>query len=296
MKSFLAYAFVFLAGLVGVSLNAQAQATRTWVSGVGDDANPCSRTAPCKTWPGAISKTAPNGEINALDPGGFGAVTITKAITIDGGGGIIASTLVSGTNAIIVNAGVNDTVILRNIQINGLGTGLSAVKFLGGKQLIVDHVQIFGFTNGIEVSLAAAGDLVVRDTTITNTLQSAVTLTTSSGNLHASLSNVALRFMTNGVVTNSSSATADVSDSTIVGASANGAHAILGAISIADSMFARNTAGVLSEVSGTIRLNNVTFYDNPTGIACGGNVVTAGNNHLSKLGTGCAPTAQMIVQ
>ena len=62
---------------------AQAQASRTWVSGVGDDANPCSRTAPCKTFAGAISKTAVNGEINCLDPGGFGAVTITKSITID---------------------------------------------------------------------------------------------------------------------------------------------------------------------------------------------------------------------
>ena len=63
--------------------SAHAQASRTWVSGVGDDANPCSRTAPCKTFAGAISKTALNREINCLDPGGFGAVTITKSITID---------------------------------------------------------------------------------------------------------------------------------------------------------------------------------------------------------------------
>src|ERR1700747_1674983 len=85
---------------------AQAQASRTWVSGVGDDANPCSRTAPCKTFAGAISKTAAGGEIDALDPGGFGAVTITKSITIDGGGGQVASVLAAGTNGIIVNAGV----------------------------------------------------------------------------------------------------------------------------------------------------------------------------------------------
>src|SRR5438128_401011 len=86
---------------------AQAQATRTWVSGVGDDANPCSRTAPCKTFAGAISKTAAGGEINALDPGGFGAVTITKAITIDGGGGQVAGVLVAGTNGIVVAAAIN---------------------------------------------------------------------------------------------------------------------------------------------------------------------------------------------
>src|SRR5438105_15149189 len=74
----------------------QAQATRTWVSGVGDDVNPCSRTAPCKTFAGAISKTASPGEIDALDPGGYGAVTITKSITIDGAG-TLASILASGT-------------------------------------------------------------------------------------------------------------------------------------------------------------------------------------------------------
>src|SRR5438874_4235243 len=101
---------------------AQAQATRTWVSGVGDDVNPCSRTAPCKTFAGAISKTASGGEIDALDPGGFGAVTITKPITIDGGGGVVASVLVSGTNGIVVTSGTG-TVILRNLRINGIGSG-----------------------------------------------------------------------------------------------------------------------------------------------------------------------------
>src|SRR5262245_27358756 len=82
---------------------AKPQATRTWVSGVGDDANPCSRTAPCKTFAGAISKTATGGEINVLDPGGFGGVTITKSITISSEG-FEAGVLVSGTNAIIINA------------------------------------------------------------------------------------------------------------------------------------------------------------------------------------------------
>src|SRR5262252_11169496 len=93
---------------------AQAQATRTWVSGVGADENPCSRTAPCKTFAGAISKTAVGGFINVLDPGGFGTVTITKSLTIDGSGGSIAGVLTSGTNAIIVN-GAGIDVILRNL-------------------------------------------------------------------------------------------------------------------------------------------------------------------------------------
>ena len=109
--------------------SAHAQATRTWVSGVGDDANPCSRTAPCKTFAGAISKTAAGGEINVLDPGGFGAVTITKSITIRSDH-IEAGVLVSGTNGIIVNAGATDRVVLEGLDIEGLGTGLNGVQVL----------------------------------------------------------------------------------------------------------------------------------------------------------------------
>src|SRR5499425_2642996 len=110
--------FSTVALVVGFSTAAFAQATRTWVSGVGDDANPCSRTAPCKTFAGAISKTAPGGEIDALDPGGFGAVTITKAMTIDGGGGMVASILSSGVNGVIVSAAATDVIVLRNLRIS----------------------------------------------------------------------------------------------------------------------------------------------------------------------------------
>src|SRR6266849_4999076 len=106
---------------------ASAQATRTWVSGVGDDANPCSRTAPCKTFAGAISKTAAAGEINVLDPGGFGAVTIIKSMTIRSDH-FEAGVLVSGTNGIIVAAGANDRVVLEGLDIEGLGTGLNGVQ------------------------------------------------------------------------------------------------------------------------------------------------------------------------
>src|SRR5204862_8344779 len=115
----LSIVFVVLAA----SSFAAAQASRTWVSGVGDDANPCSRTAPCKTFAGAISKTADGGEIDALDPAGFGTVTITKSITIDGSGHL-AGVLASGVNGINVNAASSTSpgtavVILRNLSING---------------------------------------------------------------------------------------------------------------------------------------------------------------------------------
>src|SRR5262249_49839672 len=117
-----------LATVVVLTLSAgpaSAQATRTFVSGVGNDADPCSRTAPCKTFAGAISKTFINGEINCLDPGGFGTVTITKSITIDCTG-TYGSILASGTIGVTVNipVGANDptrSVRLRGISINGTG-------------------------------------------------------------------------------------------------------------------------------------------------------------------------------
>src|ERR1700680_4142930 len=130
--------------LCAMTSAAQAQATRTWVSGVGDDANPCSRTAPCKTWAGAISKTATGGEIDALDPGGFGTVTITKSITLDGGGGQVASILASpGVNGVNVSA-AGGVIILRNLRINGAG-GATGVLISAAAAVVVEKCDIFGF-------------------------------------------------------------------------------------------------------------------------------------------------------
>src|ERR1700694_3854287 len=180
-------ALTVLGILVFGSLMMQGQATRTWVSGVGDDANPCSRTAPCKTFAGAISRTAPGGEIDALDPGGFGAVTITKGITIDGGGGQVASVLVSGTNGIVVAAGATDVVILRNLRINGLkggqsAAGLSGIRFTSGGVLIVDKCEIFGFqNNGVDIALGASASAWVTNTNIENISGTGVAATTTAG-------------------------------------------------------------------------------------------------------------------
>jgi len=130
---------------------ANAQATRTWVSGVGDDANPCSRTAPCKTFAGAISKTAAKGEINCLDPGGFGAVTITKSISIICVG-VEAGVLVSGTNGIVINVAATDRVLLEGLDIEGVGTGLNGVRVVGAGLIIIRNCSIRGFTqNAVEL-------------------------------------------------------------------------------------------------------------------------------------------------
>src|SRR3954452_23540014 len=119
------------ASLFCLAATANAQATRTWVSGVGDDANPCSRTAPCKTFSGAISKTATAGEINCLDPGGFGTITITKAITLNCTG-TLGSILASGVPGVTINAtAAGSRVVLRNLQINGIQGGTNVAGTIG---------------------------------------------------------------------------------------------------------------------------------------------------------------------
>src|SRR4051812_45295111 len=161
----LAIAAGFLVPLLA-SAPASAQATRTWVSGVGDDANPCSRTAPCKTFAGAISKTAPSGEINVLDPGGFGGVSITKSITISSEG-FEAGVLVSGTNAIIINAAATDRVVLKGLDIEGLGTGLNGVNILSAKEVYIINCSIRHFTgNGVNMPNVGGGHVFVNDSFI----------------------------------------------------------------------------------------------------------------------------------
>jgi hypothetical protein len=161
---------------IGFAAVANAQAPRTWVSGVGDDANPCSRTAPCKTFAGAISKTASDGEIDVLDPGSFGTVTITKGITIDGGCQVAGVTS-SGTSGMVINAPSTSVVIIRNISINGMDTSTNGIRFLAGKSLSVDHciinrIQASNTARGLDIEPNNAGgtaELHVRDTTIQET-------------------------------------------------------------------------------------------------------------------------------
>lgn len=191
----------FIALPIFANLNATpafAQATRTWVSGVGDDANPCSRTAPCKTFAGAISKTAAGGEINVLDPGGFGAVTITKSITISSEG-FEAGVLVSGTNGIVVNAASTDVVILRGLDFQGLGTGLAGISFLAGGALHIEKCVIRGFgagvATGINIIPSGQSNVYISDTIVSEngtgtTGGGIIFMASGSGGVNATLVNV----------------------------------------------------------------------------------------------------------
>ncbi len=178
---------------------AQAQATRTWVSGVGDDVNPCSRTAPCKTFAGAISKTATSGEIDALDSGGFGSVTITKSITIDGAG-TLAGILNSLATGVVVNDGASATpntavVTLRNLSIVAPANGTNGINFIAGKTVNVENCVISGNTAaatngaGIRVSLAVSGaNLNVKNTNIFAN-RVGISATTTTGNFTMNVNN-----------------------------------------------------------------------------------------------------------
>jgi hypothetical protein len=170
MRKFGSLLGAIFAGTLVFALNAapaHAQATRTWVSGVGDDANPCSRTAPCKTFAGAISKTAAAGEINVLDPGGFGAVTITKSITIRSDH-VEAGVLVAAGNGINVNAADTDTVMLEGLDIEGLGGGTHGVNIIKAGKVYVVRCLIHHFTqNGVQQATTTSGGRVfVKDSFI----------------------------------------------------------------------------------------------------------------------------------
>lgn len=181
--------FGAIACTVGVmqAAPASAQAARTWISGVGDDTFPCSRTAPCKTFAGAISKTAPGGEINCLDPNGAGTVTITKSITIDCRS-TVGSTLNTGLNGIVINDSATGFpnsihVILRGLSIDGAqsgaqnasgnpGSGNAGIVFTSGASLVVEDLiiqnQNAGTAVGIRFQPAGAAQLSVANTVITD--------------------------------------------------------------------------------------------------------------------------------
>ena len=159
---FVAVACLSAAGALAPAA-AHAQSTRTWVSGVGNDADPCSRTAPCKTFAGAISKTAAGGEINAVDPGGFGAVTITKPITIDASstaGGVLNA----GSNGVIVNAAATDDVILRGLDIDGAGCafgGVSGIRVLKAHSVVIENSLITHQQKAIDIASTSPVNVLV---------------------------------------------------------------------------------------------------------------------------------------
>jgi hypothetical protein len=280
--------YLFTTGLLVVfPAVSHAQATRTWVSGVGDDANPCSRTAPCKTFAGAISKTAAGGEISVLDPGGFGAVTITKSITINGTG-TLASILASFVNGVVVSAGANDTIILRDISINGAGNGLSGIRYLSGGTLMVDHCSIYGFRGspgrGIDVALSAAGNLKVVDTVIENVLEDGIRMTTSAGLLSVAIDNTRIMNCGQSAVHAGENVRGAITHSRINRALNGGV--LIGAgnseVNIDESSISFCNFALKSSPGSTLRVSNSIIENNSVGLTPnGGALVSLSGNSVT---------------
>ena len=289
-------------GAMLVASAAQAQATRTWVSGTGSDANPCSRTAPCKTFAGAISKTFINGEIDHLDPNGAGAVTITKSITLDGTTGAgFASILASGTNGIVINipaGNANDplrTVRIRNVNINGTGasgaigkqTGINGIKILSAGTVYIENVVISDFTNrGISDERNGAGKLFVTDTIVRNTAQSGVVIAPTAGTVTAMFDRVLSEGNNNGfAIGNGAKVTAR--NATAAGNTAAGFFADTAGteFNLESCVSHANATGVQAAAPGTptIRISNCMITNNTNGFsaAAGASVLSFGNNKFA---------------
>jgi hypothetical protein len=281
---------------------ASGQATRTWVSGVGDDANPCSRTAPCKTFAGAISKTATTGEINCLDPGGFGAVTITKAIAIkchNTLGGILNA----GTNGVIVNAPAGAKVTLRGLDINGAGTGINGIRYLGGGSLKIYDTEIFGNTsNGIDIQPTTGGIskvLITRSDIHDNGGDGILIATPASGNVVANVSHSNLDDNTCGAVATNRGATGVFATNCGTGSGSLGQATMnLFHNTIHDHRAGTGT-GVFS--SGAImRIGDNAISGNSVGIdainTSGGifGVFSFGNNYIVSNGNNGTPTGAVL--
>jgi hypothetical protein len=281
-------------------------AIRTWVSGFGDDANPCSRTAPCKTFAGAVSKTAAGGEIDVTDPGGFGALTVTKALTIDGRG-TFASVLAAGTVGIRVAAGPGDVVTLRNLSIDGGGTGIHGVQFTSGAALHIENCVIFNFAQrGVAFQPTGASRLFITDSILRNnnnaTSGGAVLIQPAAGgSAQAVLDGVRMEGNLFGVFASDRS-TVTVRNSVAAANSNSGFTAGSNAVAVvmnlegclvAENNAAAGTTGILcAGAAATVRLSNVTVVNNGVGLSSvtGGSIVSFGNNRIVGNGTDGAPT------
>jgi hypothetical protein len=272
------------------SAPAQAQATRTWVSGVGDDVNPCSRTAPCKTFAGAISKTAASGEINCIDPGGFGVVTITKSITIDCGG-TFGSILAAGSNGVIVNA-AGIKVILRNLSIDGAGTGVNGVNYIQGAEVTVEKCSIFGFTNnGVNMALTAtSGNLYVIDTNF-NLAGRGVRVSTTSGFAVGQIQNASFKGLSINAAESGPNGILSVNNSSFaLNATAVNSNGTGATINVTNSILTNNTTAFNAGAGTIMRISGNKIFDNPTGfvgtIQSGADNKTAGNGGAGAPGGG----------
>lgn len=270
----------------------QAQATRTWVSGVGDDVNPCSRTAPCKTFAGAISKTATNGEINCLDPAGYGSVTITKSITIDctdSFGSILAS---ANTNGVVIKSSTA-SVRLRGLNFNGAGTGLNGIRVISASKIAIENVVIDNFNqHGISIEVSAgAFNVSLNNVSIRkNTIHGINSFLTGSAAMNLSINNSQL-VLNGSVGLNLGSAVKASLKNSVLSSNASGIVANGTAIGVTSCMISQNTTGISAGTGGVVRIAGNTITNNGTGLSLsGGSILSLSNNLIDGNTTNGSPS------
>jgi hypothetical protein len=304
-KSFLAAVSV-----ISFASVAQAQASRTWVSGVGDDVNPCSRTAPCKTFAGAISKTAAGGEINALDPGGFGAINITKSITIDGAS-TQASILALNVNGVTIN-GANITVNLRNLSINGAnGTVGNGIRILQASGVNIENVNLMNFagtgTNGRGITIETSTNGVrvnVSNSSIYNMENHGIHSAPTGGSVILVVDNVSIARGALAAIDLFQLTTAAINRSALTNnRNAAGVRLELSnnTATISDSLLANNAAGITNATAGqtpSVFLYGTTITGNTAAALQLGNgtVTSLGNNIIRGNAGNQAPTTTITTQ
>jgi hypothetical protein len=287
--------------LVCAAAPANAQAARTWVSGLGDDQlNPCSRTAPCKSLAGAISKTAVGGEISVLDPGGYGGVTITKSITINGTPGAgYGSILAKDIHGVIINIPKDDpykTVRLNWLDINGASSGVHGIRIVDGQaagvSVVIENTNIDGFTgSGILDERSVGGKLTVADTVVRHTQQSGIKIAAGGlGNrIQATLSNVRVHNSAQAGLTVNGGAKATVRNSVFSG-SAYGldVEQANSELSVDGSTISHNGTAFFTTGGAALRLSNSNVAFNDAG--ANGVVESFTNNRFVANGAGTPVT------
>jgi hypothetical protein len=283
---------------------AQAQNPRTWVSGVGDDLSPtCSRAAPCKTFAAAIAVTNAGGEINCVDSGGFGTLTITKAITVacEVGTAGVLGTGGGSASAILINAATTDVVTLRGLDIDGQATTGYGIAIATAKEVHIENCSIRNFRGNViaagiwtTASSSTTVFLYVEDTVISDN-QFGVLLSSSGGFKVASLKDVTITgSVSDGLNLNNTNVFANVTESII---SANGGSAVNTAASsttanVDHTTIANNGVALNAAVSGsTIRASFNNIFNNTTGFSiAGGAFIQSDSSNLTGGSNGGATT------
>ena len=270
--------------------SAFALASRTYVSGVGDDANPCTFAQPCRTFARAITATASGGTVSAIDDASYGVVTIAKPVTIDGGGHAAAVLVASGSGILVDTTVVDDLVVLRSLSIDGLGTASAGIRALAVGKLIVEHCTIQNVAgHGIDFESASNPSyLLVSDSTVAGNLDPSGV---SSGVYHAApFGNVVLervRVADNNIGVQLRTATMSIRDSIIsdnVQSNVKLVAANMGRIDIDNSLIAGSLGGTGIYSQGlvaSVYLSNSTVTGNNQGLVTVlGAIDSFGNNRI----------------